>query len=430
MNADIVVIGAGPAGIAAATRAAESGRRVVLLDEGPEPGGQIWRHRSGHEPKGVASAWLALLDRSGAHVMRGAAVVDVSREGDASGFTILAERAEEACVVQANVLILATGARERFIPFPGWTLPGVIGVGAAQALHKTGVSFAGKRVVIAGSGPLLLPVAAALRADSAQVKLVAEQAPRQAVVRFALGLWRDPLRLVQAARFRAAFLGTRYKLGTWITAARGDARVQEVDVTDGVTVQTIPCDVLCAAVGLVPNVELARLLGCVIAGGSVRVSEWQATSVPGVLCAGEPTGIGGMELSIAEGEIAGLCAGGREADALSLSGRRARLRLAADAMERAFAPRSELRGLATPETIVCRCEDVPLAAIDPAWSLRKAKLYSRAGMGACQGRTCGPALEFLYGWPADTTRVPCEPALYSTFGAGADTPASADHLGA
>ena len=430
MSADIVVIGAGPAGIAAATRAAESGRRVVLLDESPEPGGQIWRHRRGHAPEGIASAWLARLHRSGAQVMRGAAVVDASPDGDGRGFTILAEQHDGGREVRATVLILATGARERFIPFPGWTLPGVIGVGAAQALHKTGVSFAGKRVVIAGSGPLLMPVAAALSADGARVQLVAEQAPRRSVLRFAVGLWRSPSRLVQAARYRTAFLGTPYTLGTWITAARGAGRVEEVDVTDGVTVQTIPCDVLCAAFGLVPNVELARLLGCVIADGLVRVGERQETSVPGVLCAGEPTGIGGMELSIAEGEIAGLCAAGREQDALSLSGRRARLRAAACAMERAFAPRPELRSLATPETIVCRCEDVSLGAIDPAWSMRKAKLYSRAGMGACQGRTCGPALEFLYGWPADTTRVPCEPALYSTFSADPDVSVRSANLGA
>ena len=430
MSADIVVIGAGPAGIAAATRAAESGRRVVLLDESPEPGGQIWRHRRGHAPEGIASAWLARLHRSGAQVIRGAAVVDASPDGDGRGFTILAEQHDGGREVRATVLILATGARERFIPFPGWTLPGVIGVGAAQALLKTGVSFAGKRVVIAGSGPLLMPVAAALSADGARLQLVAEQAPRRSVLRFAVGLWRSPSRLVQAARYRTAFLGTPYTLGTWITAARGAGRVEEVDVTDGVTVQTIPCDVLCAAFGLVPNVELARLLGCVIADGLVRVGEGQETSVPGVLCAGEPTGIGGMELSIAEGEIAGLCAAGREEDALSLSGRRARLRAAACAMERAFAPRPELRSLATPETIVCRCEDVSLGAIDPAWSMRKAKLYSRAGMGACQGRTCGPALEFLYGWPADTTRVPCEPALYSTFSADADVPVRSANLGA
>ena len=427
MSEVIAVIGAGPAGIAAATRAAECGRRVVLLDESPEPGGQIWRHQREQVPRGDAAEWLARLERSGAEVMRGTAVVDASSTSD--GFKVLGERGGAARVVRADALVVATGARERFIPFPGWTLPGVIGVGAAQALHKTGMSFNGKRVVIAGSGPLLLPVAAALSKDGARVALVAEHAAPRSVMRFALGLWRDPSRLLQAAGYRTAFLRTPYRLGTWITAARGARRVEEVDITDGTHVETIPCDVLCAAFGLVPNLELARLLGCSVANGAVAVNERQETSVPLVFCAGEPTGIGGMDLSIAEGEIAGLCAAGRAADASLLYGRRERLRTTAAAMDRAFALRPELRTLPTPETIVCRCEDVPFGAIDGAWSMRKAKLYCRAGMGACQGRTCGPALEFLYGWPADSVRVPCEPALYSTIMADAETIALPEHHG-
>ena len=429
-EADVVVIGAGPAGIAAATRAAEAGRTVALLDESPDVGGQIWRHRAGRTPKGAAAEWIARLERSGVTILRGASVVDVPPDGDGRGYTVTAERATGACLVHARALIVATGARDRFLPFPGWTLPGVIGVGAAQALHKTGVSFAGKRVVIAGSGPLLLPVAVALRADGARVLLVAEQAPRRAVAGFALGLWRSPATLLQAARYRAAFLGTPYRLGTWIVAARGDARVEEVDVTDGVAIRTISCDVLCAAFGLVPNTELARLAGCTVTGGSVVVNERQETNRPGVFCAGEPTGIGGMDLSIIEGEIAGLCSAGRDAEAQALLARRRRLRAIAEAMERAFAPRAELRTLAAPDTIVCRCEDVPLGAIDRDWTMRKAKLYARAGMGPCQGRVCGAALEFLQGWPADTIRLPCEPARYSTLIADAATVAASVTQGA
>jgi NADPH-dependent 2,4-dienoyl-CoA reductase/sulfur reductase-like enzyme len=400
----------------------------MLLDESPEVGGQIWRHRADRIPAGPASKRIARLERSGAMILRGTSVVDVASDGDGRAFTVTAEWARGARLVSGRALILATGARERFIPFPGWTLPGVIGVGAAQALHKTGVSFTGKRVVIAGSGPLLLPVAAALTADRARVLLVAEQAPPRAVAGFALGLWRSPTTLLEAARYRAAFLGTPYKLGTWVVAARGDGRVEEVDVTDGVSVRTISCDVLCAAFGLVPNTELARLAGCSVTGGSVGVSERQETNRPGVFCAGEPTGIGGMELSIIEGEIAGLCSAGRDAEARSLHARRERLRARAEAMERTFAPRAELRTLAAPNTIVCRCEDVPLGAIDREWTMRKAKLYTRAGMGPCQGRVCGAALEFLHGWPADTIRLPCAPALYSTLIADAATiSASVDH---
>jgi len=424
---DVVVIGGGPAGIASAARAAECGLNVLLLDESADVGGQIWRRRAGSLARGAARAWFTRLEASGATVIRGASVVDAARRAD-GGFTVTAERAADALLVDAGVIVLATGARERFLPFPGWTLPGVIGVGAAQALLKGGASFRGKRVVIAGSGPLLLPVASALAADGASVRLVAEQARPRDVGRFALGLWRHPATLVQAARYRAGFVGTPYTLGTWVTAARGNGRVEEVDVTNGRTTRTIACDLLCAAFGLVPNTELARLLGCDRTDGMVRVNHDQQTSQAGVYCAGEPTGIGGVELSLAEGEIAGLCSAGHPGDARALLPRRDRLRRDAAIMDRAFTLRPELRTLAHADTIVCRCEDVTLGAINANWRMRQAKLYTRAGMGACQGRICSSALEFLHGWEADTTRLPVEPTLYSTLTAEPATSApSANH---
>ena len=424
---DVVVIGGGPAGIASAARAAECGRNVLLLDESADVGGQIWRRRAGSLARGAARAWFARLEASGATVIRGASVVDAARRAD-GGFTVTAERAAGALLVDAGAIVLATGARERFLPFPGWTLPGVIGVGAAQALLKGGASFRGKRVVIAGSGPLLLPVASALAADGASVRLVAEQARPHDVGRFVLGLWRHPATLVQAARYRAGFVGTPYTLGTWVSAARGNGRVEEVDVTNGRTTRTIACDLLCAAFGLVPNTELARLLGCDRTGGMVWVNHDQQTSQAGVYCAGEPTGIGGVELSLVEGEIAGLCSAGHPEDARALLPRRDRLRRDAATMDRAFALRPELRTLAHADTIVCRCEDVTLGAIKADWCMRQAKLYTRAGMGACQGRICSSALEFLHGWEADSTRLPVEPTLFSTLTAEPVTSApSANH---
>ena len=428
-RADVVVVGGGPAGIAAATRAAECGRGVLLLDEGADVGGQIWRRRAGSSTTGAARAWFTRLEASGATVIRGASVADVVRRADGT-FAVTAECAAAPLLVDAKSIVLATGARERFLPFPGWTLPGVIGVGAAQALLKSGASFRGKRVVIAGSGPLLLPVAHALAADGASVRLVAEQARSRDVARFALGLFRHPATLVQAARLRAGFIRTPYAHGTWVTAARGDGHVEEVDVTNGRETRTMACDVLCAAFGLVPNIEVARLLGCDLAGGTVWVNHEQRTSLDGVYCAGEPTGIGGVELSLTEGEIAGLSSAGRHADAGALLPRRGRLRRHAAAMDRAFALREELRTLASPTTIICRCEDVTLAAINANWTMRQAKLYTRAGMGACQGRICGTALEFLHGWEADTTRLPVEPTLYSTLTAEPATSAPPAHHGA
>ena len=350
VNVDVAVIGGGPAGIAAAVRASESSRTVALLDESPQVGGQIWRHRSRATLPSSAREWLRRLDKSGARIL-GTSVVD-ARE-DAGEFIITAERGGAPVIVRARAIVLATGARERFLPFPGWTLPGVIGVGGAQALLKAGLSFAGKRVVIAGSGPLLLPVAASLKASGANVVRVAEQASRSAVASFAMGLITRPATLLQAARYRAGFFGTPYVFGEWVAAARGGDAVREVDVTNGSTTRTIACDVLCAAFGLVPNTELAQLLDCTVVGGAVMVDERQQTSRAGIYCAGESTGIGGVELSLAEGAIAGLCAAGRDADRRLVSRRNA-LRSIAAQMERVFAPRAELRTLAKPDTIICR----------------------------------------------------------------------------
>jgi NADPH-dependent 2,4-dienoyl-CoA reductase/sulfur reductase-like enzyme len=385
----------------------------VLLDESPRIGGQIWRHATEATLPSTARRWIDRLRRSGATVHTGTSVVDV--HSDARGWLVLAEGGDAPYLVRAPSLVLATGARERFLAFPGWTLPGVIGVGGAQALLKAGVPFAGKRVVIAGSGPLLLAVASALAAAGARLLVVAEQATGKAVRRFARGLWRRPRAVFQAARYRARFLNTRYRTGTWVVAARGGERLEAVELSNGRRRSTLSCDVLCAGFGLVPNTELARLIGCSVTHGTVEVDTRQQTSCEGVFCAGEPTGIGGVDLALVEGSIAGLAAIGNERGVPALVRQRARLRAFAASMDRAFAPRPELRGLATPETIVCRCEDVAHGAIDSAWSPRQAKLYTRAGMGPCQGRVCGAALQFLYGWPADSIRIPAEASLYATL---------------
>jgi NADPH-dependent 2,4-dienoyl-CoA reductase/sulfur reductase-like enzyme len=456
VRVDVAVVGAGPAGLAAACAAAEAGASVLLLDEAAAPGGQVWRRASvgagsaaGQESAGLAAArpsrlarrWMRRCEASGACLVSGASVLDV-----APGPTLLADQAGRALRVEARRLVIATGARERFLPFPGWTLPNVMGVGGAQALLKSGASFRGRRVVVAGSGPLLLPVAASLARAGARIAIVAEQAPAAAVARFAAALWRRPRRLIQAARYRAAFWRAPYRCGVWVSAALGGARppssgevslgagvrrpaaaqdslaVRETVLTDGFRTWSEECDLLACAYGLVPNLELARLLGCALTGGDprvVRVDARQQTSVAGVYCAGEPTGIGGLEPALLSGRIAGMAAAGIAPETpllRSLQRRRDHERGFAAALRRAFQPRSELLRLATSATIVCRCEDVPLGKIDPAWSARQAKLYTRAGMGPCQGRVCGAALELLLGWDqADTIRPPLAPVALATL---------------
>jgi thioredoxin reductase len=419
-QADVLVVGAGPAGIAAAVRATAAKRRVVVLDEAPNVGGQIWRHRSAGTLGSDARAWIDRLSRTSADVRRGVAVVDVVIGGGTGDITVVAERHLGGVdVIRASAVVIAAGARERFVPFPGWTLPGVTGIGGAQALVKQGATFRGKRVVIAGTGPLMLPVAASLTDAGARVVLVAEQAPFQAVRDFALSLVAQPETLLQAAMYRFAFLRTPYATGTWVTAASGTDRLTGVTVTNSRTTWSLPCDLLCTGYGLVPNVEVPRFLGCTTADGAVVVDERQGTSVPRVFAAGEVTGIGGVALAVTEGEIAGAAAAGVARVDPSLTRRRQALRVVARRMERAFALRQELRSLARDDTIICRCEDVRRAAIASFADSRQAKLYARAGMGACQGRVCGPALELLFGWQPGSVRSPLEPALLSTLATAA-----------
>lgn len=411
---DVAVIGAGPAGIAAATRAAEAGRSTVLLDASPRPGGQIWRHRTRAELPAPARRRLERLDRSGAVPLLGAAVVD-ARADRAGGFVLSLERDAEGISLRAGRIILATGARELFLPFPGWTLPNVIGVGGAQALLRSGASFSGKRVVIAGSGPLLLAVAATLRAHGATVAVIAEQASKRALLRFHAGLWRTPGRLARALAYRAALPGTRFVPDAWVVRADGDDAVREVTLTDGRRSWIERCDVLCTGFGLVPNTELAELLGCDVDDGRVRVDPWQRTTVDGVFCAGEPTGIAGATASLVEGEIAGAAAVLDTSGLDRLFAFRRREHEFARRLESTFALRPELREVPEQDTILCRCEDVAFSALEPGWSFRQAMLYTRIGMGPCQGRICGPAYRHLFGRAPRAVRVPASPASVGTL---------------
>lgn len=407
---DVAVVGAGPAGIAAAVSAATAGASVVLLDAAPRPGGQIWRHRSPDGLPALGARWLARLRQAAVTWIPGATVLDAGETR-----TLLGEREGRAFAVRYRGLVIATGATERFIPFPGWTLPNVFGVGGLQALLKTGVDVAGKRVVLAGSGPLLLPVAAALSRAGARLAIVAEQAPAAALYGFAARLVESPARLRQAAVYRAAFVRTPYLPGTWVVRIDAAGQGLLVTLTNGRRVWTELADLAAVGYGLVPSVGLAELAGCEIRDAAVATDQSQRTSVPGVYAAGEPTGIAGAEAAIAEGIVAGTLAGTAAAGGASIPPRRAaRAALAsrrfAARLARAFALRNELRTLADAGTIVCRCEDVRLGQLDAGWSARQARLYARAGMGPCQGRVCQPALEFMFGMRPGAARIPLFPA--------------------
>ncbi len=425
---DVVVVGAGPGGMAAATVAAEAGYRVCLVDDNAAPGGQIWRgfkaETARKYPHGDAYIrWAERFERSGCQINQGWQVVDRPAPG-----LLRLERgdgpADDRRDIGFQKLILATGARERFVPFPGWTLPGVMGVGGLQALVKSGLDPRGKRVILAGSGPLLLAVSAALASSGARVRGIYEQAALGRLAAFALTLLGRPGKLVEGVRYRLKTLRVPYRSSSWVVKAEGRGRVERVTLTDGHKQWSVDCDWLGCGFHLIPNLELPLLLGCQTDAGYVAVDRMQQTSVLGVACVGELTGIGGLEKALVEGQIAGWAAAERETEALRLVPQRRRLQQFARQLDGAFALRPELRSLATAETVVCRCEDVPYSALEDCWTWREAKLHTRCGMGACQGRVCGAATEFLFGWKTSGPRPPVFPAAVSTVAADAGCPSS------
>jgi NADPH-dependent 2,4-dienoyl-CoA reductase/sulfur reductase-like enzyme len=329
---------------------------------------------------------------------------------------LLAETGEGPLELSWQKLILAVGARELFLPFPGWTLPNVTGPGGMQVLVKAGLPVAGKRVVVAGSGPLLIAASAELRKAGARVVVVAEQAGLSDLVRFAAALPRSaPKKIFQALQYQLRLLGVPYRTGCWVTAAQGGQKVEQVTIQSQKKTWTIPCDYLACAYGLVPNLELPRLLGCRLENGVVLVNLWQETLVGDVYCAGEPTGIGGEDRALIEGRIAGHAASGRTDKADCLFKARKRARKFSLAMDRAFALRDELKHLAQPDTIVCRCEDVTRRQLEPYDGWRSAKLHTRCGMGPCQGRVCGGAARVLFGWKHESVRPPLFPVTVGTL---------------
>ncbi|MEU3911201.1 NAD(P)/FAD-dependent oxidoreductase [Streptomyces sp. NPDC029721] len=432
---DLAVVGAGPAGLAAAVTAARLGLRVTLLDTAERPGGQYYRHPAATlgatRPEALHHDWRAFATREAAlreHETGGRVtylprhhvwtVVPADEPGTWFLHALAGQAPDETPVtLRARRVLLATGAYERQLPFPGWTLPGVVGAGGAQAMLKNNLVLPGRRVVVAGSGPLLLAVAGSLAAAGATVPAVVEAASYTAYAPQAPALLRNPAKLAEGATYGGALLrhGIRLLTRHAVTEAHGTTRVEAVTIARldqdwrplAGTARRIPCDALAVGHGLVPQLELATGLGCATLQApdgtvALELDAAQRTSVPGIWSAGETGGIGGAQLALTEGEIAAHSIAGRPVPA-ALARRRARLRAFAGAMAVAHRPGPGWTGWLREETDVCRCEEVPAGRIREAArelgarDARTVKLLTRAGMGWCQGRMCGPAVAALAG---------------------------------
>lgn len=409
---DVLVVGAGPAGLAAAQAAASHGARVGLLDMQPRAGGQVWRHDVRLPAK--REARLAIENLHGVELLARHSVIATEPAA------LRVETPQGSGLLRFGSLVLATGARELLLPFPGWTLPGVTGAGGLQALAKQGWPVAGKRVVIAGSGPLLLAAADTLRRHGAHLLGIYEQADAVAVHAFARQLRHWPARAWQAAGLRLRLAGVPYRFGSFVRKVHGNDTVQAVDIDTPRGVRTIDCDRVGVGYGLVPNTELAQLLGCTLDDTGTHPCVWVdgllRTSVTGIYAAGEACGVGGLAVARIEGAIAGHMATGHAAAANALLPQRERERRFGAVLAQHFSLDPRLRKLADDLTLVCRCEDVRMGELAGFIDARAAKLATRCGMGACQGRICGAALAELGRFPrGGLGRPPLFPARLATL---------------
>lgn len=414
---DLLIIGAGPAGMAAALAAAPSGRAIVLVDDNPAPGGQIWRDGPGVTlPDRARRQREQLARHTNIQLLCGTRVAGLAgRPGSSS---LLLENARQGWVQHYGSLILCTGARELLLPFPGWTLPGVTGAGGLQALIKGGVPVRGQRIVIAGSGPLLLAAAQSARRAGATVVRIAEQAAWPALLRFSGSLARWPGKALQAA----ALFHPQYRAGSHVLEACGDGRLHHVRLSRGQREEQLACHRLACGFGLVPNTQLGQMLGCALnPHNGLQVDDLLQTCVPGVFAAGECTGVGGSERAGLQGAIAGYAAVGERAQAKRLVPALARWQAFANTLRGHFSLGAPVRALARPDTLICRCEDVPQSALAGCDGWIDAKLHTRCGMGACQGRICGAATHALYGWQPMPSRHLLTPTRIDTL-AGLGTP--------
>jgi len=430
MQRDLVIVGAGPAGMAAAVAACREGVDVTLIDENPLAGGQIYR-----QSPAVLSSLDPPPDESAQHgkelVRNLESVKDKIEwlpETNIWGYfpdRKLAVRSDGGWqMIEARQIILAPGAYEFAPPFPGWTLPGVMTPGAAQSMVKTMKVLPGRRALIAGSGPFLLVVARQLHAAGVEVVAVVETARRREFFSNALGLFASPKLLLQGRRYFKQLRKAKIPMfwGHLVTQAVGrEGEVEKVTIA--------PCsgnarekaeidfqvDTLGVGYGFVPRTELAQMADCAmeyreaIGGWIPQVDESFETSVVGLRVVGDGGGVAGAVVAETEGKMAGLAAA-HELGGLSHTAYQsqthacakqiAQMRKFRAALDHIYRLRPAVFDLAKSDTILCRCEEITRQEIEKGiqyggTNISTLKVMTRAGMGPCQGKMCWPSVARL-----------------------------------
>ncbi len=478
---EIAVIGAGPAGIAAAVRAAEAGAHITLIDENPRPGGQYYK-----QPPSLFNTQHSLPSSLAENIQHGRDLIaglnnsKITVCPNTLVWNISPDRVldlyapEGGSRLQAKRIILASGAYERLVPFEGWTLPGVTTVGAAQLMLKGQGLLIGQKILVCGTGPLLSLAAAQLLDAGAQIAAIVELHSRAEFFGGGLKLFGQWGKLGQGMAQQKQLLdaGVPIKFGYTVVRALGGVFASENDETRGAVIakvdgngrpmagteETIAADTVCMNYGFVPATELARLAGCEqffdshFDAFATKTNDELETSVRGIFAAGEVRGIGGVEVALLEGKIAGTVAARQLGYTAATNGHDAvrewqKARAAFDALSGMFAVKPGLFASIPDDVMVCRCEEIRAgeirdAARGGAQNLNALKAWNRCGMGRCQGRICGPIAAQIIAQEIGATvesvgtftaRVPVKPVPLAVVGAIAEPHATGtameDHVG-
>ncbi|MCP3425216.1 FAD-dependent oxidoreductase [Rothia sp. AR01] len=435
---DVAVIGAGPAGLSAAVHAGEQGLRVALIDAGIQPGGQYWRHPDENHPVDDEAHghhhWKTFTDlRARLKKLRLSGSIAYSSHSqvwfierpaaDQQPWTLRInavtdgrDNTDSSRVVRAQRVILCPGGYDRQLPIPGWDLPGTMAAGGVQALLKGHRSLAGRKALVAGTGPFLLPVAVGLADAGAEVISICEAGDLSGWLKNTTRAAQMPSKAIEGAQYAAALLKHHiaYKPKTVVSRINGDtevssATVSKVDAQGRLIVgseRTVEVDLVALGWGFTPSMELVIAVGAqtrqdVDESLVAVVDELQHSSVENIYIAGEATGVGGAAMAIAEGELAAYSVlidmNRRPAHSRirSLQGIVRRSRAFAQAMHQAHPVPKHWTEWLTDDAIICRCEEVTYGKVCQsrddlgAQDARSVKLLARPGMGWCQGRVCG-----------------------------------------